>query len=131
MNADHLLGRSLAWPLTVTPDGKLARSSGEDNIRENVRLILATNRGERVGVPEFGAGLEQFLFEPNTITTHQLIRGRIEQSLARWEPRIRVSQVEVDVLPDDPFAARATITYSLVATGRQERVGLTLTLGGR
>ncbi len=130
MNADHLLGRGISWPLTITPDGRLARSSGEDNIGENVRLILATNRGERVGVPEFGAGLEQFLFEPNTITTHQLIRGRVEQSLARWEPRIRVSQVDVDVLPDDPFAARVTITYSLVATGRQERVGLTLTLGG-
>lgn len=130
MNADHLLGRSLAWPLTITPDGRLARSSGEANIRENVRLILATNRGERIGVPEFGAGLEQFLFEPNTLTTHQLIRGRIEQSLARWEPRIRVAQVEVAVAADDPLAARVTITYSLVSNGQQERVGLTLTLGG-
>jgi uncharacterized protein len=124
-------GRGIAWPLRIDADGRLARTAGDANVREHVRLILLTERGERQGVPEFGAGLGQFLFEPNTVSTHQMIRGRIEQALARWEPRIRVSGVEVIEDPQDALAARVTVHYRLVADDRRERVTLSLNLGAR
>ncbi len=100
----------------------------EQNIRENIRVILLTNRLERLRLPEFGGSLQQFLFEPNNVATRSLIQDRITKALARWEPRITVESVKVDPDSDDPEAAIATITYKLVATRARERVSLSVTL---
>jgi hypothetical protein len=68
------------------------------------------------------------LFEPNTATTRQLLRDRIQRALAEWEPRIRVESVSVDPDPNDKEAAIATITYRLIATRALERVTLNVAL---
>jgi uncharacterized protein len=129
-SAGALLGRGIAFPPRVTTDGRLAWSDGEANVRESIRIILLTDERERVRQPQFGGGLSRFLFEPNTATTRQLIRDRIERALAEWEPRVRVEGVTVDADPADRDAAIATITYRLVATSALERVSLRVTLGG-
>jgi phage baseplate assembly protein W len=85
---------------------------------------------ERLYLPEFGGGLNRFLFEPNTATTRQLIRDRITKALARWEPRIAVQTVSVEPDPQDQQSAIATVFYQLVATQATERVSLTVTLNG-
>jgi phage baseplate assembly protein W len=90
--------------------------------------ILMTDQRERVTLPEFGAGLSPFLFEPNTAATRRRIQERISTSLAQWEPRIAVESVDVDAEPDDPQAAVATVTYKLVATQTRERVSLNVRL---
>ncbi|MFM7102956.1 MAG: GPW/gp25 family protein, partial [Verrucomicrobiota bacterium] len=116
------LGKGISFPPRIGEDGRLAWSSGEQNIRENIRVILLTNRLERLRLPEFGGSLQQFLFEPNSVATRSLIQDRITRALARWEPRITVESVKVEPDPEDPEAAVATITYKLVATRARERV---------
>lgn len=122
------LGKGISFPPRIGEDGRLAWSSGEQNIRENIRVILLTNRLERLRLPEFGGSLQQFLFEPNNVATRSLIQDRITRALARWEPRITVESVKVEPDPEDPEAAVATITYKLVATRARERVSLSVTL---
>ena len=94
------------------------------NVREAMRVILMTEPGERLRLPEFGAGLGRFLFEPNILSTHTQMRQRIADALKRWEPRIRVAQVEVIADPRDAQAALATITYRLVSSGQQATMNL-------
>lgn len=132
MNVDPgmLFGRGIAFPPRVGPDGRIAWSEGETNVRESIRIILLTEERERLRQPEFGGGLTRFLFEPNTATTRQLIRDRIQRALSEWEPRVRVESVEVDIDPNDAEAALATIAYRLVATRALERVTLTVALSG-
>jgi phage baseplate assembly protein W len=130
MDIGRLLGRSMAFPPQVGPDGRVSWSAGEVNIRESITIILRTERRERVRLPEFGGGLDLFLFEPNTVSTRRLIQDRITKELALWEPRIVVEAVTVEPDPDDRQAAIATITYRLVATQARERVSLTVTLAG-
>lgn len=130
MNAGRIFGRSVAFPPRVGPDGRVAFSEGETNVRESIRLILTTEPGERVMRPDFGGGLGRFLFEPNTPATHQAIRVQIQKSLARWEPRVVVESVQFDVTADDPGAAVVTLTYRLVATQARERVSLNVAFAG-
>lgn len=131
MDQARILGRGISFPPRLGPDGRLAWSDGEDNIREAVRVILLTRLGERVMLPRFGSGLDTFLFEPNTIATRHQITERIETALRQWEPRIVVEDVTVDPDPEDTEAAIATITYRLVATQARERVRLTITLASQ
>lgn len=130
MDAARLYGQGMAFPPRVQPDGSIAWSRGEDNIRESMRIILMTEPGERLRLPQFGAGLGRFLFEPNTVTTHTLIAQRIRDALGRWETRIRVDAVDVAADRDDPQAALAVISYRLVATQAPERVSLVVQVAG-
>jgi hypothetical protein len=126
-----VLGRSFSFPPRVGADGRFVWSEGEANIRESIAVILKTDPGERLGVPEFGAGLGKFLFEPNNVATHTRIQDAIATALARWERRAKVESV--DVVPDaaDAESALATITYRLVATDARERISLSVPLAVR
>ncbi len=130
MDAGRLFGRGISFPPRVGPDGRVAWSEGEDNVREMIRVILMTEQRERLYQPDFGGGLSQFLFEPNTVATRSRIGEQVRESLALWEPRIVVESVAVEPDPADAQAAVATITYRLVATQVRERVSLNVTLAG-
>lgn len=129
MDAGELYGRGMSFPPRVGADGRIAWSEGEDNVRENIRVILLMRQRERVMLPEFGGSLDRYLYEPNTPATRQRLHDEIERALTRWEPRIRVEAVAVEPDPRDPVAVIATIDYRLVATQRRERVSLTVALG--
>ena len=124
-----LIGRGIAFPPRVDAEGRLAWSEGADHVRESIRIILSTERRERVMMPEFGGGLQRFLFEPNTPATHRLIQECIKRAVGRWEPRVRVESVQLFTDPDEPRAAIATINYRLVATQVTDRVDVNLRLG--
>jgi len=123
-----IFGQSMSFPPRIGADGRFVWSSGETNIRESIAVILKTEPGERVGVPDFGAGLAQFLFEPNNVATHTSMQDAIQRALARWERRIQVEAIEVAAHPGEPETAVATITYRLVATAARERISLAIPL---
>jgi phage baseplate assembly protein W len=127
INAARLFGKGISFPPRVGPDGRIAWSEGDANVRESMQIILTTDQNERLMQPDFGAGLGLFLFEPNTVTTRHLIQDRIIKALAQWEPRILVESVDVVPDPNDLQQAIATITYHLVATQTRERVSLNVT----
>lgn len=123
-----IFGKSLSFPPRVGADGRFVWSSGEDNVRESIAVILRTEPGERVGLPDFGAGLARFLFEPNTVATHTRMQDAIRRALDRWERRIQVEAIDIAAHPGDPETAVATITYRLVATAALERISLSIPL---
>jgi len=123
---NSIFGRGIAFPPRVGADGRIVWSEGETNIRDSITVVLKTEPGERVGVPDFGAGLGRFLFEPNNATTHTRIQDAIVRALARWERRIEVESVEIAPDQDDAELALATITYRLVATAARERISLNI-----
>lgn len=118
------LGQGMSFPPRVGADGRFVWSQGEANIRENIAVILKTDPGERLALPEFGAGLSRFLFEPNNAATHARLQEAITGALSTWEPRIQVETVDIAADPADPESARASITYRLVATSARERISL-------
>lgn len=125
-----IFGQGLSFPLRVGADGRLACSAGEENVRESIRVILLTEPGERLMREAFGCGLRRFLFEPNTVTTRQLIRDRITQAIGRWEPRVALEDVAVEPTEVDARLVEITIIFRLVATQAQGRLGLSLQLEG-
>jgi Bacteriophage baseplate protein W len=129
MDAASLFGQGISFPPRLGADGRFAWSSGPDNIREAMQVILLTQFGERLMLPDFGGDLRTYLFEPNTVATRQRLQEQIQSALTLWEPRITVQSVSVDPDPDDPQAAMATIQYQLVASQTAAQLNLTLQLG--
>jgi len=123
-----LYGKSLAFPPQVGANGQMLWSVGELNVRESICIILRTKPGERVLMPQFGCGLDRYLFEPNSVSTLRLIQEEVKSALSRWEPRIRLDDVRVETNPLEARAVDITIFYTLIATNRRERVGVSLAL---
>lgn len=128
MDEGRLFGRGVAFPPRVGSDGRLEWSAGPKNIRESIRIILLTEPGERVMLPEFGGGLSRFLFLPNVVSTHRQIEDEITHALRRWEARIQVNAVTVVPADDDERAAVATIQYTLVSSQLEDQLQLSLQL---
>jgi phage baseplate assembly protein W len=127
-DAADLYGRSLGFQPRVGPNGQMLWSEGELNVRESICIILRTKPGERLMRPEFGCGLDRYLFEPNSISTLRLIQEEVKRSLIRWEPRITLDDVRVEISPIDPRAVNIAIYYTLVATHRREQLNLSFAL---
>jgi phage baseplate assembly protein W len=88
-------------------------TSGVDAVDQAVRAILLTEPGERIGRPQFGAGLRRFLFQPNSIETRALIRKAVEDALVRDEGRIRLRDVAVTTEAREPTLVRIAIHYDV------------------
>jgi phage baseplate assembly protein W len=87
--------------------GHTALAQHEEDIRQAIRIILLTNPGERVMRPTFGAGLNDFLFEPVTPGTMTALETRVREALIDEEPRIDVNAVTVTA--DDSTSGRVLI----------------------
>lgn len=104
------LGQGWSFPLTLTPAGEIQMAVHEEDVRQSIRLILATSFGERVMRPDFGAGLRAVLFEPLSTTTMSLVQHHVERALVEWEPRIDL--LDVSVAADSPPVGRLLITLN-------------------
>lgn len=93
----RFMGRGFQFPFGVDPStSRVAMSSAEDNIRESIRLILRTNIGERVMLPEFGTSAGDFLFSDSSAERVSSLESSVREALEQWEPRI--SDVEVSAV---------------------------------
>jgi phage baseplate assembly protein W len=122
----------VGWPLSG-PDstGHLAYSGDAQCLREALWNVLMTSPGERLMRPGFGAGLNQWIGQPNSESTRQLIASQITTAIGKWEQRVALGAVSV--MPDPADAANVIVTLSYTARGlpnaAPELLTLTLNLG--
>jgi uncharacterized protein len=117
--ARAFLGVGWAFPPHLEPDGTVAEVAYDEDVRQAIRIILATNPGERVMRPDFGAGLKAFLFEPVDAGTAALVQTRVEEALTDFEPRIDLGSVQVDADPGERNVLRIEVSYRVRATNTQ------------
>ena len=101
------------WHFPVDPDssGAIETATAETDVRESIRIILGTSKGERVMRPEFGCGIHDFAFAAINTTTLTMIRTSVEEALVEWEPRIEVRNVDVSTEQLDAGRLLITVEY--------------------
>jgi hypothetical protein len=113
------LGQGLGQPLAPDADGRLPFVSGPEKVRQAIYTLLDTEPGERVMRPDFGCGLRRFLMAPNNPATRASIQREIENTLSRWEPRIKLVDIAVNPT-DDQAMVLIEIHYGHALDGRQD-----------
>ena len=75
--------------------GDLLVVKNENAIKQSVRSLLLTNKGERLFNSEIGTRLKELLFEPLDFASSSFIRDEIRDVLDRYEPRVVSRTIEV------------------------------------
>jgi uncharacterized protein len=74
----------IAFPYRIDPGGRTATTHGADHIHDLVEQLLFTMPGERVMRPDFGSGLMQLVFQPNSDELATAVQFLVQGSLQQW-----------------------------------------------
>jgi hypothetical protein len=100
---------NLDFPYHFSGLGRTATTDRDEHIRDLIEQVLFTAPGERVMRPDFGAGLLDLVFEPNSATlaatTQMLVHSALQMNLSHL-----INVLGVDVENDDA-ALRITVRY--------------------
>jgi phage baseplate assembly protein W len=112
----EFVGAGIAFPFRTDATGRLELVDGDAEIRESVRLILGTARGERPMRPAFGCGIHDLVFAPSNAGTAGRAAYEVRVALERWEPRIEVDDVTATFDQDVAGTMYVTVAYRIAGT---------------
>ena len=108
---------NIAFPFHFDSRGQTAAASDEDHIRDMIEQLLFTSPGERVNRPDFGSGLLQMVFAPNSPELAAALQFTVQAALQQYlSDLIQVQQLEVE---SDDAMLRVTLNYAVLRTGEQ------------
>jgi uncharacterized protein len=125
------LGVGVGFPVRLTSEQTLESAIYEEDIRQAIRIILGTNPGDRLMRPDFGAGLDQFIFEPVNTATMAQVKTRVEEALIDWEPRIVIDEVKVGADPSERNTLLIEVQYRVRATDSRQNLVYPFYLEGK
>ncbi len=117
----------LDFPYRIEPGGRTATTEGAAHIRDLVEQLLFTMPGERVMRPDFGSGLMQLVFQPNSDELATAVQFLVQGSLQQWLGElITVEAVEASA---DESAIDVTIRYVIRLTDERRTETFSRRLG--
>ena len=97
------------YPFHFDGRGRTAQAEDDKHIRDLIEQVLFTSPGERVNRPDFGCGLMQLVFAPNSSELATATQYLVQGSLQRWLGELIQIQA-VDVSSDDS-TVQVTVQY--------------------
>jgi len=91
----------------------LARKVNEDAVKEAIRNIILTDKGERLFQPNIGSTVKGMLFENITPDVVVLLQERIKDALALFEPRANILEVKA-TSSIDSNSVEVSITFNVI-----------------
>ncbi|MGI9491776.1 MAG: GPW/gp25 family protein [Geminicoccaceae bacterium] len=108
---------NIDYPFHFDSLGRTARTSDADHVRDMIEQLLFTNPGERLNRPEFGSGLLQAIFAPNSPELATALQYTTQAALQRWlGDVIEVQSLEFAA---EDSALRVLLRYAIRQTGEQ------------
>lgn len=75
---------NIDYPLHFDTRGRTATTDDADHIRDMIEQLIFTNPGERVNRPDFGSGLLQLIFAPNSQELAATVQFTVQAAIQRW-----------------------------------------------
>ena len=114
---------NIDFPFHFDNRGGTAETDNDEHIRDMIEQFLFTNSGERVNRPDFGSGLLQLVFAPNSPELAATVQFTIQAGLQRWLSDVILVQ-KVEVTSEDS-TLRAVIQYVVNRTNQTQTITFT------
>jgi|TARA_R110000796_G_scaffold191829_4_gene308541 phage baseplate assembly protein W len=113
-------GISVKLPLSYdSEDGPYRLTKNlKENVQQNFKNLMLTNPGERVMLPNFGAGIRQLLFEPISEDLFSKVRSRIFNQVRTYMPFVNIEDVFINTMSErqdfGPNEVQISIVYNIL-----------------
>jgi phage baseplate assembly protein W len=87
----------------------------DENAKQNVKMIVLTEKGENISDINFGCGLKAYLFEPASGGLGLRVEEEIREQIAFYAPYVVVNDVQVNFSPEGHYLA-VLINYTIPTT---------------
>jgi phage baseplate assembly protein W len=105
------------YPFRIDGRGRSANADYADHIRDLIEQVLFTSPGERVNRPDFGTGLVQLIFAPNSDELASAVEFTVQGALQRWLGDL----IQVEALEVESEESSLTVTVRYLNRGNGER----------
>ena len=128
---DTRVSVGLNFPISRVPgnqDGFFSTSKTTiESIKNNIRLLLQTQKGERMFQPNLGMNIRQFLFEQITEDTQVQIENDIVDTFNTWLPFVNLREINIDLSEQEQNKINIKIVFNIKrAPNTIESVGVVL-----
>ena len=111
-NKDVYVGVTL--PLSRGRTGHFKQSQTiREQVYSNIKNLILTAKGERLGQPTFGCDIQTLIFEPIIETSADTIEESVRDAVSNWLPYITIQNVFVTFEGQDNNRIRLQIEYSV------------------
>jgi len=91
-------GLSPRFPLVISEYGDFAlNETPKDVVKQNFKNLILTIPGERIMMPDFGIGIQKYLFENKRIGILDSIVGDISEQVKKYLPYIDILSVDLNL----------------------------------
>jgi phage baseplate assembly protein W len=119
---------NIDYPFHFDRRGRTAAADDDDHIRDLIEQFLFTNLGERVNRPDFGSGVLQTIFAPNSPELAAALQFTVQAGLNQWlGDLIDVQRLEVT---SDDAQLRVELQYLVRRTQQTRTADIIRTLNG-
>ena len=84
-----------------------------DAVKNDIKMLLITERGERLFQPFLGMNIRRFLFEQITDDTAIEIENDIVDTFQTWLPFVELRDIDVDLGDQDRNKISINITFNI------------------
>ncbi|MFC5802026.1 GPW/gp25 family protein [Streptomyces formicae] len=105
----------IAFPFRADRRGRTAHAAYDEHVRDLIEQLLFTSPGERVMRPDFGCGLLDLVFTPNSPELASALELSVQAALQRWLGEL----IEVEALDvvSEENVVRVYLRYAVRSTG--------------
>jgi phage baseplate assembly protein W len=99
-------------------------------IQQNFKNLILTIPGERMMDPDFGVGIQRYLFETSIGTASSEIKSQVALKISKYMPFVRLNNVLVEE-GEEEASLRVRIFYSVPTLAIDEYINLSFAADGR
>ena len=127
---DTRVSVGLEMPLGRQPNGDGYFASTKttiDAVKEDIKMLLLTQQGERLFQPLLGMNIRRFLFEQITENTVIEIENDIVGTFSRWLPFVQLNDINIDINEQDQNRIKIDVKFNIAnAPNDLQSVGVVL-----
>ncbi|HSI59407.1 MAG TPA: GPW/gp25 family protein [Ideonella sp.] len=113
----------IAFPLAFDTRGRSAAADRDEHVRQMIEQLIFTNHGERVNRPDFGSGLMQLVFAPNSPELAATVQFTLQAALQMWLGDV-IAVRELTVRADDA-SLTINLSYLVRESGQESSASFT------
>lgn len=121
-------GYSAQLPLQYNPeDGHYVLLKSIQAIaRQNLKMLVLTNPGERIMIPEFGVGISRYLFQQEGEFSKGSIKNKILSQVSLYLSYIKINNIDIYERTDLSNTFQVTLEYTIPSMSTRGKLILNL-----